>query len=363
MIGRLLEVYRIVRQVFGQTFRPLFTGLLIIDFQLISRISWALDEVFFRRYRTAKVERPIFIIGNPRSGTTVMQRFLADANQTCSFQVWQMIVPSLLGQMLLRPFVPLFSRFNPARHYAREAHETSLDAVETDEALLSFRFLEGLFVFLFFKGWGPGDPVGELVESHAAGSDKNKNELAFYRKALQKNLYQSGKPRVLGKPFTFVLRIDDVLKEFPDARLIYMVRDPADVIPSGINMLRMVTDKQFKTSTLDQSIQQRYFNNLYRGEIALYRQFYDAWKGGRIPEENLMIVRFPDLMQNFEKVMDEIFAFTGFEVNDELAQQVAQQAEKQRNYKSKHRYDLQSIGLSREQIRQDLDFVYNGFEL
>ena len=74
-----------------------------------------------------------------------------------------------------------------------------------------------------------------------------------------------------------------------------------------------------------------------------------------------MIVRFPDLMQNFEEVMDEIFAFAGFDVDDELRQQVAEQAKKQRNYKSKHRYDLQSIGLSREQIRQDLDFVYEEF--
>lgn len=363
MLGRMLTIYGVVRRVFGRTITPLFTGWLLINFQIYSRVTLWLDNLFFPGYRDQKVDRPIFIMSNPRSGTTVMQRFLESSGVLCSFQVWQMIVPSILGQKLIKPFIPFLARFNPGRHYMKGAHETGLDSVETDEVLLSFRFLDGLFVLLFFLGWDEGDRVKELLASHARGSDKNRRELAYYAQCVKRNLKISGKQRVLGKPFTFVLRTEDVLEQFPDAKMIYMVRDPVSVIPSGMNMLSNATDNMFKTKSLPDDVRQRYFENLYQGEVALYRQFHEAYKSGKIPEENLLIVRFPDLMQNFEKVMEDILEFTGIEVGEEYMEEVRAQAEKQRSYVSGHKYDLADFGITEERIRKDLAFVYEEFDL
>ncbi len=363
MLRRMLTIYRIVRQVHGQTFKPLFTGWLLVHFQIFTQVTLWLDGILFPGYKTRAVDRPVFIASNPRSGTTVMQRFLWESGEFCSFQLWQMFVPSIVGQKLVRPFVPYLSRFNPARHYTKGAHETGLDSVETDEALLSFRFLDGLFVLLFFYGWSDGDEVDELLRSYAPGSDKNRVELEYYEGCLKRNLFISGRNRVLGKPFTFVLRAEDALERFPDARLIYLVRDPCSVIPSGINMLSNVTDKQFGTSRLPQEVKQRYYDNLYRGEKELYRAFHDAYTGGRIPEENVLVVRFPDLMQNFEEVMTRIFEFAEIEITDEFRARIEAQAEKQRNYVSSHKYDLASFGLTEEQIHRDLAFVYETFDL
>lgn len=363
MLKRMLTIYGIVRRVHGQTFKPLFTGWLIINFQIFTRVTLFLDGIVFPGYKKQPVDRPIFIASNPRSGTTVMQRFLWDSDQVCSFQLWQMFVPSLLGQKLIKPFVPFLARFNPGKHYTKGAHETGLDSVETDEVLLSFRFLDGLFVMLFFYGWSEEDLVGDMMRRHEEGSAKNARELPYYRGALQRNLYSSGKPRVLGKPFTFVLRTADVLKVFPDAKLIYLVRDPAAVIPSGINMLSNVTNKQFGTAKLPAEVRQRYYDNLYRGECELYQRFHEDYTAGKIPEDNVLVVRFPDLMEDFEGVMARILEFTGLEVDDAYMEEVRKQAQKQRSYVSTHKYDLADFGLTREQIRKDLDFVYDTFDL
>jgi hypothetical protein len=363
MLRSLLRIQRVVSKELGHGLRALPTGFLIVAVQVFARTTLWLDHVFFPGFAKAKIDRPIFIIGNPRSGTTVLHRFLHSSGQVCSFRVWQMFVPSITGQLLLRPLVPAFARLNPARHYANEAHETGLDSIETDEALFSFRFLDGLFTFLFFMGWSAEDELGKLIEHYAEGSKANARDLAYYESCLRRLVYVSRKGRVLGKPFTFVLRIRDVLEAFPDARLLYLVRDPLEVIPSGINMVSKVTDKQFNTSALPAEVRQRYYENLYRGECELYREFFEVYSKGGIPDKNLMIVRFPDLMRDFEGVMDKVMEFSELPVTDEFREAIRAQAEKQRHHASKHEYSLDAFGITEERVRSDLRFVYETWEL
>ena len=363
MLRSLFRIHRVVRRELGHGLRSLPVGLLIVAVQLFARTTFWLDHLFFPGFRKAKIDRPIFIIGNPRSGTTILHRFLHSSGQVCSFQVWQMFVPSITGQMLLRPLVPAFARLNPARHYATDAHETGLDSIETDEALFSFRFLDGLFPFLFFMGWSAEDELAKLVAHYAEGSEANARDLGYYEACLKRQLHISRKSRVLGKPFTFVLRMRDVLRAFPDARLLYLVRDPLEVIPSGINMLANVTDKQFGTGALAEEVRQRYYENLYRGECALYREFFDVYSAGDIPAESLMVIRFPDLMRDFEGVMSRIVEFCELPVTDEFREAIRAQAEKQRGHSSKHKYSLDAFGISEERVRTDLAFVYDTWGL
>src|SRR5688572_25933586 len=45
--------------------------------QLVSLFFRGLDEVFHRGYKNTAVKQPVFIIANPRSGTTYLHRLLA----------------------------------------------------------------------------------------------------------------------------------------------------------------------------------------------------------------------------------------------------------------------------------------------
>ena len=363
MFGALSRIHRVVRRQLGHGLRSLPTGLLIVAVQAFARTTLLLDHLFFPRFAKAKIDRPIFIIGNPRSGTTILHRFLHSGGQVCSFRVWQMFVPSITGQRLLGRLIPAFARLNPARHYATEAHETGLDAVETDEALFSFRFLDGLFTFLFFMAWSPGDELGRLIAHYAEGSKANARDLAYYQGCLRRLLTLTKKDRFLGKPFTFALRMRDVLAVFPDARFIYLVRDPLEVIPSGINMVSNVTNKQFATGALPEDVRRRYFENLYRGECVLYREFFEVYTKGDIPSENLMIVRFPDLMRDFERVMHEVIEFCELPVTDAFREAIRAQADEQRCHSSKHVYSLDAFGLTEERVRSDLAYVYETWDL
>ena len=82
------------------------------------------------------------IVGNPRSGTTFLHRYLVRNHIGVGSQLWQMIYPSIIIQKLIRPFLPLLEKVSPTRHHSTAAHATSLQSVETDDAALFFRFFD-----------------------------------------------------------------------------------------------------------------------------------------------------------------------------------------------------------------------------
>ena len=60
---------------------------------------WYLDEILFVSYQQTKVTEPLFLLGQPRSGTTKFQDTLAaDEEEFCSMLLWEMRFPYLSVQ-------------------------------------------------------------------------------------------------------------------------------------------------------------------------------------------------------------------------------------------------------------------------
>ncbi len=295
--ARLWQITGIQRRVFGQRVRP-FVVLAWLGFlRGFVGLTWRLDRVFFREFERQVVDRPIFIIGNPRSGTTFLHRFLAEQGEVVGFRAYEMLVPSLTGQALIKPLLPLLGALNPGKHHHAAAHETSFDALETDDAAIFLRFVDGVFLYGYFLCWDEPDPSWMFAQLEP-GSAQTARDLEFYEQCLERNLHRSQKPRVLGKLFTFPPRIDDVLRKFPDAKLIYMIRDPAQTLPSGLSLLTGVQEQHFQISKLPEATRARFVARLVNGFSLLLKRFTRSYKAGEIPRDNLLIVRYPDLMAN-----------------------------------------------------------------
>ena len=112
---------------------------------------------------------PIVIVGNPRSGTTFLHRFLISQKLGTGSQLWQLIYPSVVVQKIIKPILPVLEYISPAKHHSTEAHKTSLSSVETDDVSLLFRFLDGFFLALMVLGGTsiPISPVTSRLESSA----------------------------------------------------------------------------------------------------------------------------------------------------------------------------------------------------
>ena len=51
--------------------------LVIPIHQILTLISYYLDEIFFGAYRRQEIKAPVFVVGNFRSGSSLLQRLLA----------------------------------------------------------------------------------------------------------------------------------------------------------------------------------------------------------------------------------------------------------------------------------------------
>ena len=75
LFNRFFTVYLIIGKTFNYWIAPFFTGILIIALRIIIGVGRFLDSLFYPSLKN-KLKNPIIIVGNPRSGTTFLHRFL-----------------------------------------------------------------------------------------------------------------------------------------------------------------------------------------------------------------------------------------------------------------------------------------------
>lgn len=364
---RYLRVYRVIGQTFGSWFRPLGAFGLLQLRQAISAITLGLDHVFYPSHRKQPIDRPIFIIGNPRSGTTFLHRFLLGAGDMAALELWEMLFPAITARKLLGGIVPRLDKLSPARYHPSDIHDTSLRGIETDDVAWFFRTLDGPFAWAYFLAWR--DTWGSEFSRRNFGIDgvsaKEENRFfKYYEGIWRRNLELKGGNRILAKSSMLTFRLDALLRRYPDCRLVYVVRDPVEVIPSGMSMLASVLENGFdvwnRTSKADQD---KWLENLYKASGDMLRYFHDAEVAGRITDKNVCVVRYEDLLQNLEQTMARILDFIEVKPSLEFEDEVRRQAERQRGYTSGHDHSPQQFGIAPERIRKDLGFIYDAFGL
>ena len=148
-LNRKLKAYITIGKTFGLWVSPITTGLFLFIMRTIVSIGLFTDKLFYKIARKPYLKNPIVIVGNPRSGTTFLQRYLIQSNLGRGSQLWQLIYPSIVLQKLIRPLLPILEKISPARHHSTAAHKTSLSSVETDDVGLFFRYFDGFFLYGF----------------------------------------------------------------------------------------------------------------------------------------------------------------------------------------------------------------------
>jgi hypothetical protein len=342
--------YGVVRRTFGVPFAPLVTVWLFFTLRAAVAAGMALDVAVSPRLRRTRVRRPIVLVGNPRTGTTFLQRFLCEHKVGAGAELWRMLYPSLVLQTLLSPFLPLLERISPARHHSTVAHDTSLTSVETDDVSVLFRYFDGFFLYGFFLAFSDEDLRREFEPDVR---DNAERDFAWLERLWRRSLVAHDADRVVAKLFSVGPRLPRFLESFPDAAVLYMARDPVEILPSAMSLVTGVLDKRFGFWRLPEDVRKRYLERLYQALVELLRRFEADWTSGRIDRTRVYVVRYDRMMAEFEVVMDELLRFAGHVPDAAFQAAIDEQARKQRAYKSKHGYDLAKFGLDADRIRAD----------
>ena len=358
ILKRITRVYLILGQVFGSWFSPIISGCLILILRVLVGFFRLLDYVFYPKLLKPIKNDPIIIVGNPRSGTTFLHRFLIKLNLGSGSQLWQMIYPSIILQKIIKPFLPIMEAISPARHHSTAAHKTSLTGIETDDVSLLFRYFDGFFLYGFFLTFDKNN-LFDWVDPKVRNTSNR--DYKWFTSMWKRNLISNKHDQYIGKLFSLSGNLPEFQKRFPNSKILYMIRDPLNLIPSGLSLVTGVLDKKFNFWSLDKKVKERFIKRLYNALVQLMNRFQDDWVKGNINKKNVYLVNFNSMMNDFETLMNEILEFIDVEKKHNLAEIIRKTAENQKSYKSKHKYDLSKFGLSEDQIRKDCINYYKTF--
>jgi hypothetical protein len=342
-------------------------------YPLVELVTWAglgLDELLSRDYRRQAVRQPTFIVGNPRSGTTFLHRLMARDRHTFTWmQTWEILfAPSIAARKICKGLASLDRRLGGTLHrliaagerYLQEkncTHEQALCAPEEDENLLLHTW-STLTVWTFAALMREAQPF--VFYDRQVPRDERTRVMRFYRRCLQRHLYFEGDNlassgrRHLAKNPAFCSRIGTVLDQFPDARFIYVVRNPLDVIPSYVSatqwVWRVLGDPIEYDSLRDHAM-----------ELVTHGYRYPLRCLDRLPQDRYAIVRFDDLVGNAERAVSGIYAHLGYDMTPAYAGVLRAESERARAYRSRHIYSLEELGLCRERIVAECADVFERF--
>ena len=356
-LKRILKVYFIVGNTFGTWITPVFTGILLLFLRLFVDLGRIIDLFLFPSIHTP-IKKPIVIVGNPRSGTTFLHRYLIHQGLGTGSQLWQMIYPSITIQKIIKPILPILEVVSPVRHHSTEAHKTSLTSIETDDVSLLFRYFDGFFLYGFFLTFDEMD-LFDWVDPRIR--DTSARDFSWFESLWKRNQRSNRGSRYIGKLFSLSGNLPAFQNRFPDAKILYMIRDPLNVIPSGISLVTGVLDKKFDFWALDENIKSRFIDRLYSALVELLNRFHDDWVQEKIDREKVLIIRYDKMMSNFESLMEDVFSFIDSEPTDKMMENIKETANSQRQFTSSHRYDLEKFGLTAERIKKDCSGVYQTF--
>lgn len=216
--------------------------------QLVHWLAFRLDDLLFPGYRQVPVEEPLFVVGLPRSGTTLLHRVLAlDEERFTTLRLWELLLaPAVVerkafralgavDRVLGRPGARLL-RWAESRLLAfmDDVHPTALEHPEEDYLFLLPAFAAFILILAF-----PGHPrLWGVARLDLQDDDARRDLVAFYRSCLQRHLYVEGTDRrILSKNPSFTPFLETLVEAFPDARFIGCVRDPCAAVASQLSSL------------------------------------------------------------------------------------------------------------------------------
>jgi len=241
---------------------------------------------------------PLFILGHWRSGTTLLHNMLSKDPAAGYITTYQSLFPNnMASKWLFRTFMKIFM---PRK---RPSDGVELNVVFPQEDEFAFSNLQDNAYYNFFYF-----PEMYNIFYEKAVNLKFLNEketdlwFSSYEKLLKKAAIDTNAERLIVKNPVNTGRIEQILKLWPDARFLYIYRNPITVFHSTRRFFQKLFPTLWFHKVDDQFIDTMIFD--------VYPRLIDSYleQKSLIPPGNLMELRFEDFETNPVKEMEKIYA-------------------------------------------------------
>ncbi len=331
--------------------------------QLALRFGYLLDAIFYPQALRQEVKTPVFIIGNFRSGTTFLHRTMAADPQVTGTALWELYYASSvtyrrifgwlarLDARLGSHLKKLLLKADDALGANYQMHKTSMFAVEEDD-LFGYHIWSTYLLFSFF-------PFPEILRNYLYYDEKipparRQKDMAYYRQVIQRHVFAHGGKRYLSKSPSNTPKIRSLLATFPDARFIYLVRRPQEVLPSAIKLfnenLHIFADPKEPYVLQDLALEQA---------EAWYRYGLPTLQA--LPESQRIIVCYQDLVQTPRQTIERIYAHFGWEISPAYRRILDEKLDRAQRFRPQYRYALEAVGLDEAQIEERMGSLWRQY--
>lgn len=291
-----------------------------------------------------KIKEPLFIIGMPRTGTSILHAILHKDPAHRSPLAWECLLPypaatpdNFMDNDQLKTvrkefdqlfkLVPDFKR----KHYmeADEPQEClGITALDFNSFMFSTQLHMGSYMNWFAN------------ESDMLGT------MRFHKRFLQ--YIQSGGvkgDRWLLKTPVHLLRLPELFEVYPDARIVMTHRGPVDIVCSTSSLVSSVrtlySDREdpHKTGREQSELWSSYFERFVKARKELNK------------EDQIIDLKFEDFLKDQTSIVEQIYDRFGWQISDEAGRNFKTfLAENPKDKHGKHEYSLDTFGLDEDTV-------------
>lgn len=294
-------------------------------------------------YAGVPIERPVFVVGLPRTGTTALHRLLAADERHQGLELWLTEYPQPRPPRETWADNPVFSGIQAAYAEHHVANPEFMGIHYMDAASV-----EECWRVLRQSGMSVGFESLALVPTYAAWLAEQDWTPAYarHRANLQLiGLHDQDRRWVLKNP-SHLVALDAIMAVYPDALIVRMHRDPVVSIASACSLSAEATAGWSTTFT---------GSTIGRTQLDLLSRSHAAFESARTAHDaaQFVDVDYDDFVSDPVGTTRGIYAAFGLDWSEQVASAVAaiDSASRQGGRAPSHSYSLADYGLSEAQVR------------
>lgn len=290
---------------------------------------------------------PVFILGHWRSGTTFVHNVFSCDKHFGYNTTYQTVFPNLM--MWGQPFFKKNMSFLMPDKRPTDNMELKVDLPQEEEFALT-----NMIPYTYYNFWFYPQHMLEYCERYLLFNDITEEELNTFKEAFLKlikiSLWNTKGSQFLSKNPPHTGRIKALLEMFPNAKFIYLKRNPYTVFEST---------RSFFTNTIQPLRLQDITNKEIEDNfVEVYKRLFYKYEEQKhlIPEGNLFEVKFEDFEKDAYAMTEEIYSSLRLSGFEESKGAIEKYLNKKKGYKKNaYKYEPETIKVVEDNWGMALD--------
>ncbi len=275
---------------------------------LLSSLKPLQDHRYNKRLKEQSINmEPVFILGHWRSGTTFVHNVLAHDKHFGYTTTYQTVFPHMMmwGQpMFKKTMAWLMPDKRPTDNM-----ELNVDLPQEEEFALS-----NMMPCSYYDFWFLPKNMLEYCDRFLTMKTATPEERQIFKdtflKLIKISLWNTKGEQFLSKNPPHTGKIKEILEMFPNAKFIYLIRNPYTVFES--------TRSFFNNTIIPLQLQKISPEEMEKNILEVYSRLYHTYEEEKklIPEGNLIEIKFEDFEANALEITEKIYktlSIPGFE--------------------------------------------------